>query len=109
MTAEATLPYETLAFLIERELELVGLRRFDELPAVWEARAELIRSLPTTPPEEAGPVLERCRQLHKRVEIELMRVRDMLLLELAQVRTAQRAAQGYAPARVRSSWLQLSA
>ena len=53
------------------------------------------------PPAAARPALERCRMLHKRVEIELLRVREALLLELGRVRHAQRAADGYAPARRR--------
>jgi hypothetical protein len=43
--------------------------------------------------------LERCALLHKRVEIELRRVREAVLEELSGVRHAQRAAKGYAPVR----------
>jgi hypothetical protein len=92
-------PYEHLVTLIERELALVGERRFDELLSVRGARAELQSSLPVTPPAEARGELERCALLHRRVEIELRRVRELVLLELADVHRAQRAAQGYAPSR----------
>ena len=64
-------------------------------------RTELQSPLPATPPEAARATLERCRQLQKRVEIELLRVREALLLELGRVRQAQRTADGYAPARRR--------
>ena len=98
MSAKATEPYEALAALIERELQLVSQRSFDEFHALEEVRAELQRSLPATPPEAARATLERCRQLQKRVEIELLRVREVLLLELGRVRQGQRTADGYAPA-----------
>ena len=109
MSGAATEPYEMLASLFERELELVGLRDFDELHTVTETRAGLIRTLPARPPAEARAVLERCRQLEKRVEVELLRVREALLAELAQVRRAQRAADGYAPLRPHVPRFQLSA
>ncbi|HEX3975837.1 MAG TPA: hypothetical protein VHW96_06205 [Solirubrobacteraceae bacterium] len=103
MSAESVQPYEALAALIERELQLVSQRSFDELETLKEVRTELESSLPATPPEAARATLERCRQLQKRVEIELLRVREVLLLELGRVRQAQRTADGYAPARRRVS------
>lgn len=92
-------PYEALASLIERELALVGERDLGGLEELRRARGELLAALPPTPPAEAGPALERCRLLGKRLEIELERVREALLAELRQVSHAQRAAAGYAPAR----------
>lgn len=99
MNEDVTRPYEQLAALIELELQLVAERRFDELLTLKQTRAELQSSLPATPPGSARPALERCMLLHKRVEIELLRVREGVLLELEQVRQARRAAQGYAPVR----------
>ena len=92
-------PYQQLAALIEQELQLVAERRFDELLAAKRARAELQESLPATPPVAARAELERCALLHKRVEIELLRVREAVLNELQDVRRGQRAAHGYAPVR----------
>jgi hypothetical protein len=109
MSAESTEPYEALAALIERELQLVSQRSFDELHVLKQLREDLQRSLPGPPPAEARATLERCRQLSKRVEIELLRVREVLLLELGRVRHAQRAANGYAPARRRVSVIAASA
>ena len=101
MSAESVQPYEALAALIERELQLVSERSFEELQALKDVREELQSSLPAVPPEAARSTLERCRQLQKRVEIELLRVRELLLLDLGRVRHAQRTADGYAPARRR--------
>jgi hypothetical protein len=99
MTDPSTEPYEALASLIERQLQYVGERRFDELRTLDLIREELLNALPDTPPTAAGDVLLRCSRLHKRVEIELLRVREMLLLELGVVQRSQRAAHGYAPRR----------
>lgn len=99
MTDPSTEPYEALASLIERQLQFVGERRFDELRTLDLIRDELLHALPDTPPPSAREALERCTRLHKRVEIELLRVREMLLLELSHVQRAQRAAHGYAPRR----------
>ncbi|MGH2857234.1 MAG: hypothetical protein ACRDMJ_07085 [Solirubrobacteraceae bacterium] len=91
--------YERLAELLERELQLAGERRFEELAEVAGERAELQQALPATPPRAAREALERCSRLHKRVEIELLRVRETLMDELDQLGRAQRAAHGYAPRR----------
>jgi len=101
MGDRSTQPYEQLASLIEQELQLVGERRLAELPAVQQARVALQDSLPATPPATARDVLVRCSQLSKRVEIELLRVREVLLLEVSQLRQAERTARGYAPVRAR--------
>jgi hypothetical protein len=102
MTPADAAPYETLARMIERELELVGAGRLDELPELVRAREELIASMPATPPATARPALERAALMQKRLEIEILRRRDAILLELEKVERAQRAARGYAPPRPRS-------
>lgn len=99
MDDAAAQPYDRIASLIELELQLAGERRLDELESVTRERARLQSSLPDTAPEAARSALERCLKLHRRVEIELLRVRETLLQELGQVTRAQRAADGYAPAR----------
>ncbi|MGA2011393.1 MAG: hypothetical protein ABSH51_12820 [Solirubrobacteraceae bacterium] len=98
MSDDDVAPYEALAALIERELELVSRRDFDELALLKRSRAAIECTLPVTPPAAARLALQRCQLLHKRVEIELLRVREQLLVEMAQVRRAQRAANGYAAA-----------
>jgi hypothetical protein len=102
-------PYETLARLIERELELVGQGRFAELASVAAARAALIGSLPPTPPPAARQALRRAQLMHKRLEIELLRGREAILLALARTRLARRTAQGYAPASRRPPRISASA
>jgi hypothetical protein len=98
MTPAATDPYEALASLGERELALVAARDFDGLTALEAQRHALERTLPPTPPAEARDALERCQALALRVRVELLRVREAILVELSQVRHGQRAAAGYAPA-----------
>ena len=53
MSAESLEPYEALAALIERELQLVSERSFDELQTLKEVRTELQRSLPAADYAEA--------------------------------------------------------
>lgn len=97
MTASPAAPYETLCDLAERELELIGEGRLEPLADLHTRRTELIATLPPTPPPAARPALERCGLLQRRVQIELLRVREALLLELADVDRGQRAANGYKP------------
>jgi hypothetical protein len=91
-------PYEALAQIIERELAIVPERDFAALAQLTRERAALVRSLPATPPAAARAPLSRCWLLQERVRIEMQRVREQILLELAQVSQAQRTARGYAPA-----------
>jgi hypothetical protein len=95
----AAAPYETLARIIERELELLGAGRLDELEATTAERAALVASLPVTPPACARPALERAALTQKRVEIEIIRRREAIVLELAQLEQVRRMARGYAPPR----------
>jgi hypothetical protein len=99
MSGDAATPYETLARSIERELELVGEGRFAEVAALQAERAALVATLPEIPPVAARPALQRASLMSKRVEIEFVRYREALLLELANVRRVGRAARGYAPHR----------
>ncbi len=92
-------PYEALARMVERELELIGEGRFDELTAVKSERAALIESLPAKPPACARPALQRAMLMHKRLEIEIVRRREALVLEFANTERVRRTAHGYAPPR----------
>ena len=88
-------PYEAMLEHAELELELAGrgeLDRLEELGARWE---ELIRGLPERPPAAAGPLLSRASLIHQRTHIELLRMRELLLAELATARCATRTVAGY--------------
>jgi hypothetical protein len=97
MTAPEAAPYETLARNIERELELIGEGSVDELPALYAERAKLLETLPAIPPAGARPALQRAALLNKRVEIEILRRQEALLIESANVERVERTARGYAP------------
>ena len=101
MSTRETAPYEALAELIERELELLGDGRLEDLAQLKLARTELLRSMPAKPPAAAREVLERCALLQQRVRIEILRVREAVLLELVQLERVRRTAEGYAPRRTR--------
>jgi hypothetical protein len=93
--ATALAPYEAIIAHAELELELAGngdLERLASLDGQWQA---LIDGLPASPPRAAGPVLERARLLHERTRIELLRLRDALMSEVATASTAKRTAAGY--------------
>ncbi|HUA47903.1 MAG TPA: hypothetical protein VMA77_21885 [Solirubrobacteraceae bacterium] len=99
MSRSEAAPYERLARTIERELELVGEGRFREVAELQSERAALIATLPKTPPAGARAALQRAALMSKRVEIEILRYREALLLELAYVQQVSRVARGYAPPR----------
>jgi hypothetical protein len=109
MTAAQAAPYETLARIVERELELIGEGRLDELDALKAERAALVASLPERPPACARPALERAALLQRRVAIEIMRRREAVVLELARLEQVRRTAEGYTPPRESSSHLYASA
>lgn len=88
--------YEALARSLERELELIGEGELDELAALHAERAALVAALPAVPPAEARPALQRAALMNKRVEIEILRRREALVLEAANVERVGRTARGYA-------------
>jgi hypothetical protein len=91
-------PYEALARSLERELELIGEGAFDELAALHAERATLLAGLPADPPADARPALQRAALMNKRIEIEILRRREALLVESANVERVDRTARGYAAA-----------
>ena len=99
MSSAETAPYEALARMIERELELIGAGDYDALAELKSERDALISTLPEAPPASARPALQRAVLMNKRVEIELVRLREALLLEFANVERAVRTARGYSPPR----------
>lgn len=102
-------PYERLADSFERELELVGEGRLDEVADLAADRDALIATLPATPPASARPALERAQLMSKRVMIEIVRRRDAVLADLGRVAQGDRTARGYAPNRRRRLHIDASA
>jgi hypothetical protein len=109
MTPAEAAPYETLARILERELEVLGAGELDKLDALKGEREALIATLPAVPPASARPALERASLTHKRVQIEVVRRREAIVLELAQVERVRRVAHGYAPPRSTPSSVYASA
>ncbi len=104
-----TAPYEVLLELIEHELALAGEARYKELLVLGAACAELIASLPPTPPAAARDVLERASLMQQRLTIELLRGREQILLALSGLERARRTAHGYAPPKRSTRLLRASA
>jgi hypothetical protein len=94
-------PYERLLALGICQLELAREGRLTELAACQSARAELMSTLPATPPPEARAALERCLLVEQHLETELRQARQSTLAALGELRRAQRAATGYTPVRRR--------
>jgi hypothetical protein len=89
-------PYEALNEHAELELELAGRGELERLTALRVRWEELIRELPSRPPVAVAPLLERAQLIHRRTRIELLRLREALLEEIARTAQARRAADGYA-------------
>ena len=88
--------YEALIEHAELELELAGLGDLDGLVALagrWEALTETMEPVP---PPAAAPLLERAVLMHERTRIELIRLRESLMVDLATATQAKRTADGYA-------------
>ncbi len=88
-------PYERLHSLAERALEHAGRGELDEIAEIAAERAQIVASLPPSPPAAARALLERTLALQERTTIDLRRGREQLLRELSAVHQGQRAADGY--------------
>jgi hypothetical protein len=95
--ADATLaPYEAIVEHAELELELAGGGDLDGLTALAARWEQLENELPAQPPAAALPLLQRARLVHERTRIELLRMRELVLLESNTTGRARRTADGYA-------------
>jgi hypothetical protein len=83
--------------MLSNELQLAGEGRFDELVKANAARQILISSLPATPPAAAREPLQLVALMQERLNIEVQRGREAMLMALTELQRAQRAARGYAP------------
>ena len=89
-------PYEQIHEHAELELELAGKGELEQLVSMGARWDQLTAGLPPRPPAAAAPLLERARLLHERTHVELVRLRDGLLSDLATTTRARRTADGYA-------------
>jgi hypothetical protein len=89
-------PYEAIHKHAELELELAGRGEIARIAALGSRWDELTRELPSRAPAAAAPLLRRAQLLHERTRVELIRVREALLAEIATATRARRAADGYA-------------
>lgn len=89
-------PYEAIYAHAELELELAGRGELEGLIALGVRWVELVAELPEQPPPAALELLQRARLIHERTGIELTRLRELLLDELAATARGRRAADGYA-------------
>ncbi|MHB8240714.1 MAG: hypothetical protein ACYDHN_01865 [Solirubrobacteraceae bacterium] len=89
-------PYEAILAHSELELELAGRGDVEALGALGARWDELVASVPSSPPPSAASLLERATLIHDRTRIELIRLREALLADLATSRRARRTAEGYA-------------
>jgi uncharacterized protein YjiS (DUF1127 family) len=88
--------YQAISEHAELELELAGRGEIEALAALAGRWQDLIAGLPPQAPVGAGQLLERAQLIHERSRIELLRMRDALLADLAATRRSRRAADGYA-------------
>jgi hypothetical protein len=89
-------PYDAICAHAELELELAGRGELDSLLALDARWEDLVAGLPEQPPPAAVELLQRARLIHERMGIELCRLREALLGELAETARGRRAADGYA-------------
>ncbi len=92
---DALRPYEAIRAHAELELELAGrgdLAQLSELGSRWD---ELIAGLPARPPAAAAELLQRSHLIHERTRVELSRLRDVLLAEIATATRSRRTANAY--------------
>jgi hypothetical protein len=94
-------PYEAILAHAELELELAGRGELTELAALSGRWDELVAGLGDRPPAGAGPVLAKARLIHERTRVELLRLREALLRDVAGAVQAKRTAAGYAGSAVR--------
>jgi hypothetical protein len=88
--------YEAISEHAELELELAGRGELDRLLAAGTHWDELLVGLPAQPPVAAAALLQRARMIHERTRIELLRMRETLLADVANTARGRRAADGYA-------------
>jgi hypothetical protein len=87
--------YEAIHEHAELELESAGRGDIQRLAALAEGWEELTAGLPSRPPAAVAPLLERAILIHERTHVELLRLRQAVLAEIAGTARARRTAEGY--------------
>jgi hypothetical protein len=87
--------YEAILAHAELELELAGRGDIDGLEVLGESWEQLVADLPASAPPGARGLLERTRLISERARIDLIRIREAVLLDSAASAHAKRAADGY--------------
>jgi hypothetical protein len=87
--------YERLAGLGDRALVAAGTGDAELLGRLIDDWAATAAALPATPPEGAGPALNRAAAAHAQLEVLLRASRDRVGDELARGAAGRRTAVGY--------------
>jgi hypothetical protein len=91
-------PYDALAEIAERELDLITAGAVEKLSALHAERDAIVATLPARPPATARPALERAARLHDRAIGELQARLHVTGAELRKLSHGRTAMRGYAPA-----------
>lgn len=92
------LQYEELVRLAERELELARAGRLDEVAELQARRAQHVALLPSYPPPDARPALERAAALQQETTVVLAMSARSAVDSLRRVDRGRVAVRSYAPA-----------
>jgi hypothetical protein len=90
-------PYDALAELAQRELQLVSAGEVEKLSELQLERSALVAALPAAPPPDARPSLERANALQARVTAALDERVGAAGSELRHLNRGRTAMVGYAP------------
>jgi hypothetical protein len=88
-------PYREIKEHAELELEMAGRGELERLAALGERWDQLTGDLPSHPPLAAAALLRGARLIHERTRVELLRLREALLVEISTSARTRRAAEGY--------------
>jgi HEAT repeat protein len=90
-------PYDALAEIAQRELDLVSAGALERLPELREQRNAVVAALPATPPAEARSALERAAMLQARISAILEERLGETGAELRRLTQGRTAMRGYTP------------
>lgn len=90
--------YDELVRLAEQELDLARAGKLDEVAELQSRRADHVASLPSYPPAEARPALERAAALQRETTVVLAMSARSAVDSLRRVHRGRAAARSYAPA-----------